>query len=98
MSDMLRTFVKKEMERQLKEQYPHIQHPSGMYAEVVRVNEFDGKYVCTLKILDQSMNTDNEFPEIPNVKTNIELQQGDVAVILLLYGGNDVLILGRYEP
>ena len=40
------------------------------------------------------MNTDNDFPEIPNVKTEIELKQGDIAVILLLYGGSTVFVLG----
>lgn len=98
MSDMLQTFVKKEMEKQIQEKYPHVQHPSGMYANVVQAKESNGKYVCTLKILDKAMNIDNDFPEIPNVKTDIELKQGDVAVILLLYGGSIVFILGRYEP
>lgn len=98
MSDMLQTFVKKEMEKQVQEKYPHVQHPSGMYAEVVRSEKINGRYLCTLKILDKAMNTDNDFPEIPNVKTEIELKQGDIAVILLLYGGSIVFVLGRYEP
>lgn len=97
MSDMLQTFVKKEMEKQIRENYPHVQHPSGMYAKVVQVKEINGKYACTLKILDRAMNIDNDFPEIPNVKTDIELKQGDIAVILLLYGESIVFILGRYE-
>lgn len=98
MSDMLQTFVKKEMERRIKEQYPHMQHPAGMYASVVQVKECQGSYVCTLRLLDQSMNIDHDFPEIPNVKTKVELRRGDIAVILLLYGENTVFILGRYEP
>ena len=98
MSDMLQTFVKKEMEKQIQEKYPHVQYPSWMYAKVVRSKEINGRYLCTLKILDKAMNTDNDFPEIPNVKTEIELKQGDIAVILLLYGGSIVFVLGRYEP
>lgn len=66
MSGMLQTFVKKEMEEQIQEKYPHVQHPSGMYAKVVRSKEINGRYLCTLKILDKAMNTDNDFPEIPN--------------------------------
>lgn len=97
MSDMLRTFVKKEMEKQVREKYPHMQHPSGMYAKVVGSKEINGRHQCTLKILDKDMNADNDFPAIPNVKTEIELKQGDVAVILLLYGST-VFVLGRYEP
>ncbi len=98
MSDMLQAFVKKEMEKQIREKYPHMKQASGMYARVAHVKENDGKYVCTLKILDKAMNIDNDFPEIPNVKTDVELKQNDVAVILLLYGGSSVYVLGRYEP
>lgn len=98
MSDMLQTFVKKEMEKLIQEKYPHVQHPSGMYAKVVQSKEINGRYLCTLKILDKAMNTDKDFPEIPNVKTDIELKQGDIAVIHLLYGGSIVFILGRYDP
>lgn len=97
MSDMLQGFVKKEMEKQIQEKYPHVQHPSGMCAKVVQVRKSGAGYTCTLKILDKAMNNDNDFPEIPNVKTNIELAQGDIAVILLLYGGNSVFVLGRHD-
>ena len=98
MSDMLQTFVKKEMEKQIQEKYSHMQHPPGVYANVVQAKEIDGRYVYTLKILNKAMNIDNDFPEIPNVKTDIELKEGDVAVILLLYDGNDVFVLGRHDP
>ena len=95
MSDMLKSFVEKEMARQIKEKYPHIQYPSGMFAKVVQIQQNNEKYICTLKILDRTLNDDENFPEIPNVKTEIALEKGDIAVVLLLYGGSDVMILGR---
>ena len=97
MSDMLQIFVKKEIEKQIQEKYPHVKYPSGMYARVVQIKEDDGKKICTLKILDKAMNIDNDFPEIPGVETDVELKQNDVAVILLLYGGSGVFVLGRHE-
>lgn len=39
-----------------------------MYAKVVRVTETAGTYTCVLKILDKTMNTNEDFPEIPGVK------------------------------
>lgn len=69
-----------------------------MYAKVIQVKESSGGYTYTLKILDKAMNNDNDFPEIPNVKTEVELAQGDIAVILLLYGGSSIFVLGRYDP
>lgn len=98
MADMLQTFVKQELDKQIQEKYPHIQHPSGMYANVTQARKTNDKYVCTLKLLDRAMNVDNGFPEIPDVKTDLEVKQGDIVVILLLYGGDAVFILGRYGP
>ena len=97
MSDMLEVFVKKTMEKEIKENYPHIQNPPGMYAKVVRVTETAGTYTCVLKIHDKTMNTNEYFPEEPGEKTEIAFEKGDIAVVLLLYGGSGVFILGRYE-
>lgn len=55
------------------------------------------KYMYTLKILDKTLNVDNDFPEIPNVRSSIQVQKDDIVVVLLLYGGSDVFILGRCE-
>ncbi len=96
MSDMLRKFVRKEVEKQIQEKYPHMRQPSGVYAKVMHSEERSGKYVCTLRILNESMNVDNDIPEIPNVKTDISLMQGEIVAILFLYGGNTVFVLGRY--
>lgn len=94
MSDMLETFVRKGIENEIKTNYPHIQHPAGMYAKIVQVKTDNEKYVYTLKILDKTLNVDNDFPEIPNVKSSIRAQKEDIVAVLLLYGGSDVFVLG----
>ena len=43
------------------------------------------------------MNDDNDFPEIPNIKSEVKLEKNDIAVVLLMYGGNGFHILGRRE-
>lgn len=98
MSGMMESFVKETIDTQIKEQYPHLQHPSGMYAKVVRAEQSGDVYKYTLKILDKNLNNNNDFPEIPNVKSVIELKKDDIAVVILLYGGSGFYILGRYEP
>lgn len=95
MSDMLHSFVKKEIKKQIQEEYPYLQHPSGMYAEVVQAGENRGKFSYTIRLLDEAMNRDNDFPEIPNVETDLELKKGDIVAVLFLYGGSAVFILGR---
>lgn len=98
MAGMLQLFVKNEMEKQMQEKYPYAKYPVGMYAKIAQVKASGSGYMCTLKILDKELKEDKNFPEIPNVKTGIELKQGDVAVILFLYGGDSVYIAGRREP
>lgn len=95
MSDIMESFVKKTMESNIKEKYPHLQFPSGMYAKVVRVQKSGDIFNYTIKILDKNLNDNNDFPEIPNVKSELELYKNDIAVVILLYGGNHFYILGR---
>lgn len=47
MSDMLETFVRKEITNEIKTNYPHIQYPAGMYARIVQAKQ-DAKNICTL--------------------------------------------------
>ena len=55
MSDMLKRFVEEELGEQIKQNYPHMQYPPGLYARVVTVKEkSEGLYVTTLKILDKN--------------------------------------------
>ena len=68
-----------------------------MYARIVQAKQDGEKYMYTLKILDKTLNVDNDFPEIPNVRSSIQVQKDDIVVVLLLYGGSDVFILGRCE-
>lgn len=95
MADMLEAFVQKVMDKRIKKKYPHIQHPSAVYANVSQVKKKDNIYICTLRILDKNLNTDNSFPEIPGVKTHIEVKKNDRVVVLLLYAGTRAFIAGR---
>ena len=96
MSDMLKSFVKKELEEQIKNKYSHIKYPAGMYAKVVQVIKKNDALEYVLRILDKNLNEDSSFAEIPGVRTELELNKGDIAVILLLYGGSQVWVIGNY--
>lgn len=39
MSDMMKMFVEQELQNQIKENYPHMQYPPGLYAKVVSVRQ-----------------------------------------------------------
>lgn len=98
MSGMLQIFVRKEVDRYIREKYSHVQYPSGLCARVVRAVKNGDAFLYTLKILGQMFEDDSNFPEIPNVKSHVELAVGDIAAIIFLYGGKYIYILGRYEP
>jgi hypothetical protein len=98
MSGMLQVFVRKEVDRYIREKYSHVQYPSGLCARVVRIVKDGDVYLYTLKILGQTFEEDSNFPEIPNVKSHVELAVGDIAAVIFLYGGRCIYIMGRYEP
>ena len=95
MSDMLKTFVGQELGNQIKENYPHMQYPPGLYARVVAVKNKGEHYEATLKILDKNRQPDSRFPEIPKVMTDIPVLKDETVVIILLYGECRPYIIGR---
>ena len=92
MADMLKGFVTQTIKNEIKENYPHLQYPSCVRARVT-VSATD---TCTLKIIDKNGEIDQRFPEIPFVKTELELNTGDVVVVVMLYGECIPYIIGRY--
>lgn len=96
MSDMMKQFVAQELSQQIKDNYPHMQYPSFIYAKVVTARPAADRYEVTLKILDKNMQVDNRFPEIPKVITDMVVVTNDVVVIALLYGEMNPYIIGRF--
>lgn len=94
MSDMLKTFVKKEMENIIAKKYPHIRHPAGMYAKVTDTKD----HVYTIQILDAAGKEDADYPEYPGIKSGLALEKGDVVAVVFLYEGSSVYIAGRAQP
>ena len=48
MSDMMKMFVEQELQNQIKENYPHMQYPPGLYAKVVSVRQNGELYEASL--------------------------------------------------
>ncbi len=97
MSDMMAKFVRETLDETLKQAYPHMRYPPCMCAEVVARKAQGGKNRCTLRILDKNMLRDNQFPEVPNVLTDIEVEPGDRVVVLMMYGECNPYIVGRWS-
>ena len=97
MGDMMKVFVDREIDGQIQQKYPHLRHPAGVCARIVAIASASraGNYEYTIRILDEGMNVDTQYPEIPGVVSALTLKKDEVVVVLFLYGGTDVYILGR---
>lgn len=92
---MLEQMIQNVIEKLIKAKYQHIKLPSAVYAKVTKVQEYPDYYVYNLKILDENKAVNPEFPEIPEVKSKVVLENGDVATALLLYGQLNVYVVGK---
>jgi len=92
---MMEQMVNSVVEKRIKANYQHIKLPSCVYAKITKVSQNADHYVYNLKILDENKAINSEFPEIPEVKSFVRLENGDIAAVLLLYGQLNVHIVGK---
>lgn len=52
-------------------------------------------YEYTLKVLDRFGNADAEFPELPGVRSKVQLEAGATVAIGLAFGGVEPTIIGE---
>lgn len=95
MSDMLKSFVRQELERSIREEYPHLRYPSAMYAKIVDTRNEAGHYSYVIRILDKNKREDVRFPEIPKVLSEMSYEVGDIVAVVFLYGDIVPYIMGR---
>lgn len=95
MGGMLKEFIASEMEEKLKKDYPHVLHPSGIYARVVYAEKNADFTECVIKILNEDLTESKSFPEIPGIRTIIEIKAGDIVALIKMYSGSGYFILGR---
>lgn len=95
MADFLNEFVKVTMEDEIKTNYPHIKHPSIVYAKVTEMKPVGDVRLVTLRILTADWKVDDNYPPYPFIKTEYALLVDDFVVVGFPYGGNVPYILGR---
>lgn len=63
MSDMMKMFVEQELQNQIKENYPHMQYPPGLYAKVVSVRQngelYEARSICSIMTTGSLMECGN---------------------------------------
>ena len=92
---MLANMMNILIDKRMKEDYPHALLPSGVLGQITRVQLGSVVHEYNLKILDETRNVDDRFPEIPQVQSDKGFEVGDIVALLLLYGQLDVYIIGK---
>lgn len=95
MSEMLSGFIKAEIVEQIKKNYPHMKYSPFLYAKVIDAVHNENTR-CILRILDKNKGVDDDFPDIPNVLTEKNIETGDIVIVGLLYGELNPVIIERY--
>ena len=88
---MLREFIELEVRHLVYEKYAYLRRPSAVYALVSSVQKGN----VNLRILDKNKVADERYPEIPRVKTPLDVKKGDIVAVLMMYGECIPYIVGR---
>jgi len=91
LSEMIRSVIGKTMQTD----YPHILIPLAVKARVTKVWGGAAIYQYNLQILNPTGADDEQYPEIPGVKSDVALERGETAAVLLMYGQLDPYIVGK---
>ncbi|MGN0710489.1 MAG: hypothetical protein ACI4LO_01920 [Anaerovoracaceae bacterium] len=89
MANAFEQTVVKIVRRLIRQEYPYSGRAQVVKARITKVLP-DG---YNLVILDEELNRDENFPEIPKVKSTGTYKKGDIVVVTFVYG-KDIYILG----
>jgi len=87
---MLEKIIQKQIKSAMQHQYSHAAVPQTVLAKVTKGGE-----IINLKILNEFENVDNNFAEIPDIKTTTSYATGDIVIITFLYGKLEMPIVIR---
>lgn len=79
-------FVQKQVAKYFEKTAPHLKQPAAIYGRITSsASAGADTWTYSVKLLDENQSPD-KYPEIPNIKSKIEIEQGKLAAVVLLYG------------
>lgn len=76
--------------------YRHIRKPVLVYGRITAASAIGAdNWVYSVKLLTSGLIVDSTTPEIPGVKSKVEVSVGDTVAVMLLYGGETPYIVGE---
>lgn len=83
----LEQFVVSVFHKTIAGSYPHLKLPGIVAAAVTSVQDLgNGWREYSIQILTESGSPDTSYPEIPNVRARLSVEQGQTVAVGLLYG------------
>lgn len=96
MANSIEETISRLVRKVVRNDYPHIEYPSGICANITARNEMGECYEYTIRILDAEKQPDSKFTEIPKVRSCQNFENGQVVAIIFLYG-KEPYIIGRAD-
>lgn len=90
--EQMMQIVAREM---IPEQYPHLQYPPVLIAQITKFTPMTHYNLYNLKVLDADGGIDESYPELPDVHSRLGLKVGAHAVIVLIRGRLQPYIIGE---
>lgn len=88
----LEQFVKTQFAKFLDKDRPDLKQPTAVYARVTKSAAAGAEtWIYNLKLLDAKQSPD-KYPEIPSIKSKVEVEQGKLVAVVLLYGQTPFVI------
>lgn len=95
MASMIETVVKTVLSKTMKEEYSHMMLPGAMFAVVESVKDCGSYYEYILRIIDENKMPVKKYPELPQVKSKLNIEAGKTVAVVMIAGRLDAYILGE---
>lgn len=92
---MLEDMINSVIDKKIAKNYPYMQLPPVVTAQIISVTQEGDFYKYDLKIIDKSGVIDEQYPTIPEVASKLQFDPDTIIAIALLYGELTPYILGE---
>lgn len=75
---------------------PYLKRPATAYAKVTGVTKIsDTTWEYTIKLMSEQLLVDSLTPEIPGIKSTLEIKSGKTVAVVMMYGQLKPFIVGE---
>lgn len=75
---------------------PYLKRPATSYARITSASQIGEKtWEYNLKLLNEQLLLESLSPEIPNIKSTLEIESGKTVAVIMMYGQIKPFIVGE---